>query len=464
MKYLFDRNPSIAACLAVFLLMTVRVIYFYYSPDEILIGVIPDDAFYYMQLAKHRETEGFWTFDGTSPATGFHFLYGYLLFFIYSIFGQIDWRQLFLIIGGSATVLISLAAYFVSLTAESLYGRKSILFAITPFFSTIALTQCTDMMESWLLIFFSALTIYYLSKEQTPSTSDELFLIVLGFLGSLSRTDYGMLPGVIFFMYLVSAPIVKNNGIKRSSLVLAGAIMGIAVVLLQNLFISGQPLQASAQTKFYWSSIAGHSISPSIHMVRSIAFPIFDHSNKYFTFLISFILLFTAFSYRYSLNKSEQKEYRKQFSPSPILISGCAVTIFAYIYFYRFASQGLQPWYSANFIAPIGIIFAAIGYYLFGSKMFVPALFCFLLYVFLCISNIFYVPWPHQAGMRQAGLYLKDHKMQAIFGSWNAGIISYFSGVRLINIDGLTNDEVLPFIKRNSLFDYIKKRKYQLFN
>ena len=120
MKYLFDRIPSIAACLAVFLLMTVRVIYFYYSPDEILIGVIPDDAFYYMQLAKHRETEGFWTFDGTSPATGFHFLYGYLLFFIYSIFGQIDWRQLFLIIGGSATVLISLAAYC------SLNCRKSL--------------------------------------------------------------------------------------------------------------------------------------------------------------------------------------------------------------------------------------------------------------------------------------------------------------------------------------------------
>jgi len=60
--------------------------------------------------------------------------------------------------------------------------------------------------------------------------------------------------------------------------------------------------------------------------------------------------------------------------------------------------------------------------------------------------------------MMQAGLFLKEHKSNAVYASWNAGIISYFSGAKVINIDGLTNDEVLPFIKSNTLFDYIKRR------
>jgi hypothetical protein len=73
-------------------------------------------------------------------------------------------------------------------------------------------------------------------------------------------------------------------------------------------------------------------------------------------------------------------------------------------------------------------------------------------------ASLFAVPFPHQAGMMKAGLFLKQHPAPVIYASWNAGIISYFSGLRLVNIDGITNDEVLPYIKSNTLFDYIRSR------
>src|SRR5258706_14962847 len=114
---------SIIAGAAVGLCGMVRVLYFYYAPDAQLIGVVPDDAFYYMQMARHRAVDGFWTFDGTAPATGFHFLYGYLLVALNWLFGTMEWRQLFLLIGAGASILIGLAAGFVSRTAEVCFGR-----------------------------------------------------------------------------------------------------------------------------------------------------------------------------------------------------------------------------------------------------------------------------------------------------------------------------------------------------
>jgi hypothetical protein len=102
---------SVAIAVVIFLISISRVLIFYFRPDEQLIGVIPDDAFYYIQLAKHRVSDGFWTFDGASPATGFHFLYAYFLVIIFQTIPGIDWRDLYMLIGLLASTSIGLAAF-----------------------------------------------------------------------------------------------------------------------------------------------------------------------------------------------------------------------------------------------------------------------------------------------------------------------------------------------------------------
>ncbi|HTU63332.1 MAG TPA: hypothetical protein VMF89_32950, partial [Polyangiales bacterium] len=42
-------------------------------------------------------------------------------------------------------------------------------------------------------------------------------------------------------------------------------------------------------------------------------------------------------------------------------------------------------------------------------------------------------------------------------GAWNAGVLSYFSGGRIINLDGLVNDTVLEYARRNELLAYIAR-------
>ena len=443
-----------AAGAAVGLCVLVRVLYFYHASDAELIAAVPDDAFYYIQMARHRAVDGFWTFDGTSPATGFHFLYGYLLTALFWLFGIVDWRQLFLLIGGGASVSIGLAAGLVARSAENFYGRKAILLAVAPFLSPVALIQSTAMMESWLVLFFSAATIYVLVKDKNSSPGEGIALLILGALGSLSRTDYGMLPGALFLAGWISRPLLRGHYLKRSALVLAGAVLGVTIVLLQNLHISGHLFQASAQTKLHWSSVLGHSFSPPVNLTASVALPFMEGYGQ--TMKVAALLAtlpFLLYSWRIFAREDPGRRDHTR-----VVVSGCLLTVLGYILLYRQNSQALWSWYSCNLIAPIGIILAAAGYPLARMKTLLPTGLVFGGYVLMGAASLITVQWPHQAGMMKAGLFLKQHDPRAICASWNAGIISYFSGLPLVNIDGITTDEVLPFIANNNLFDYIKLR------
>ena len=85
--------------LIIFLLFFTRIIYFFNQADSELITIIPDDACYYIQIAKNFSINGQWSLDGLTKTSGFHLLYALLLFLIFEIFPSITWQILYLIIG-----------------------------------------------------------------------------------------------------------------------------------------------------------------------------------------------------------------------------------------------------------------------------------------------------------------------------------------------------------------------------
>ncbi len=450
------KKIPIVLAIFILLLLGARLFYFFNSPQDELIRIIPDDAFYYIQMAFHRAEEGVWTFDGTSPATGFHFLYGYFLVFIFKIYPDVNWTKIYLIVGAISCLTISASVYLMIKTVTEIYGKAVALAAILPFLSFSIIMQSTSMMESWLVILFSSLTVFFVAKEKEVSPQFLFSLFLVGLLGSLSRTDYGMLPGVLFCTIFLAGKFKITPTAVRSFTILVGAFTGVFVVLIQNYFISGQLTQASAQTKLFWSSVAGHSILAPLQLVLSISFPAFDfieRQSKVIFLLASFLVV------TYSSIKSIKTANEENQSLPAALMIGCALTVVGYIFFYRHNSAALQSWYSSNFVAPISIATAAVFHYLFGRRAFIPLSFVFVIYLFSGSKAVLSAPWPHQAGMMNAGLYVRTLDGNSRFAAWNAGIVSYFSEKPLVNIDGLTNDEVLPYIKSNKLMDYLKLKK-----
>lgn len=450
------KKIPIASAIFIILLLSVRLLFFFNSPQDRLIGIIPDDAFYYIQMASHRAEEGVWTFDGTSPATGFHFLYGYFLVFIFKLYPEINWTSIYLIVGAISCLTISASVYFLVKTATEIYGKAAALAAILPFLSFPIIMQSTVMMESWLVILLSSLTVFFVAKQEEASPKFLFALFLVGLLGSLSRTDYGMLPGFLFCTIFLAEKFKITPTVVRSFAILMGAFIGVCVVLIQNYFISGQLAQASAQTKLFWSSVAGHSIFAPLQLVLSISFPTFDFIERQGKIIL---LLASFLAVTYSSIKSIKLANEENKSLPAALLIGCALTVVGYIFFYRHNSGALQPWYSSNFIAPISITMTAVFHYLFGRRAFITFPFVFLVYLLSGSKDILAIPWLHQAGMMNAGLYVRTLDGSSTFAAWNAGIISYFSEKPLVNIDGLTNDEVLPYIKSNKLMDYLKLKR-----
>ena len=195
-------NP-ITLGVIVFLLMTTRLFLFYFGSDEQLIGIIPDDAFYYIQLAKHRVSDGFWTFDGTSVATGFHLLYAYILVVIFYFNPEIDWHTLYLLIGFISTISLSISAFLVAKLVGKIFDEKVQLMGVLPFLAIPSFIQSTSLVESWAVILLSSLGVYLVIQKPSTDSWFRIFVIFLiGILGSLARTDFGLLAGVLFVVSL----------------------------------------------------------------------------------------------------------------------------------------------------------------------------------------------------------------------------------------------------------------------
>jgi hypothetical protein len=54
-----------------------------------------------------------------------------------------------------------------------------------------------------------------------------------------------------------------------------------------------------------------------------------------------------------------------------------------------------------------------------------------------------------------AGLWLREHRPEGRVGGWNVGVLNYFEGGDVVNIDGLTNSAVVPYIVEGRLHCYL---------
>ena len=53
---------------------------------------------------------------------------------------------------------------------------------------------------------------------------------------------------------------------------------------------------------------------------------------------------------------------------------------------------------------------------------------------------------------------VRKYRPDAVVGAWNAGILAYFSGHTVVNLDGVINDDVIPYLERADLSDYLDIR------
>jgi hypothetical protein len=60
--------------------------------------------------------------------------------------------------------------------------------------------------------------------------------------------------------------------------------------------------------------------------------------------------------------------------------------------------------------------------------------------------------------MREAGLWLTRNPLDRKVGSFNSGIIGYYQGGEVVNLDGLANNDIFRYAAENQLPSYLAEK------
>jgi hypothetical protein len=339
-----------------------------------------------------------------------------------------------------------------------LFGPVSILGPAAMFCTSLAMHLPNFLMESGLVVFFSCLTVYTVFREEKPLTNYSMAAtFVVGVLGMLSRSDFGLMPLVLFVACLVMDRRVKTPRVKLAGSVLAGSIIGLMVVLGHTYLASGHLVQSSARVKRHWSVLDGDSTLVSAW--RAIS-PLVEYAGgppPHFRYVL-FVYAVGAALLSLAITGADMSKINRRFKITVTCAMGGVAL--GYICLYTYDSAAVQPWYFANYLVPYSILA--------GSAFAIPgkvwkALSTIVLGVWLWkaspIGRGLSPVWPRQTAFYHAGLYIRNHPESKPIGAWNAGILNYLAPGGVVNLDGLVNDDAVPYVLSNSLEKYLAERR-----
>jgi hypothetical protein len=466
---------SIASLMAIVNLVVFDALMMH-APETMQVQYTPDDAYYYLQLAKNYAKFGYWTFDsGFSITSGFHLLHAYLLAFLYRLTqaNTLTFVQYGLILSNVLTLSLALFVWWKGYRRRDPYFLLSLALIAS---TTSFLVNSTSIVE-WPLVIWCAAAYCFVVYDRPQSPRAAFLLFFLGLLLSLARSDSGLLPFSFFAASLILSKRHNENGrVIAAAAGLGGALLGVLLILLHNYAFTGEVIQSSAKMKAFWSQFNSQSFYgafSTIMLVLGIDLKTLAFQRSVYLAgleLVSGAVILIILSKRSGTTELPLQAFKlDKEKPRELTMTLAAIICLAgYLLFYAY-SGGLQNWYTANLIAPVFILGVAIGHYLdqriIPEQHFTMAWFSTAA-VMTIVMNLYTTypisteraPWPHQQSTLAAALYLHENPPDGRIGAWNAGVIGYYQGGTIINIDGLVNEDIYPFAISNTLPLYLKEK------
>ena len=420
-------------------------------------GYLPDDTFYYLTLARAFDTSGSWTFDGgVSQTSGFHLLHAYALVGVHRLLSP----------GPEAYVKAAILFCFLLFLGGALIGAvlavrsrrlfPSLLMCLFLLSWNVQLNAIAAMEWAWVVLLSGA---YCGAFSRVKFRWAPLLLAGIGLAGALARSDFGVLPAALAGASLLGRRLGWSGGrLGRAMAGLGGAVVGTLVVLAHGHLTSGSALQSSVRMKLLWSTDLGDSAQRLAYNLLSLFGP-----TSTLTMVLASGLLMTALVMVVMwLRGGATHAAGEGGATGRTLWLGCAVTVAGYFLLYVHNAD-LQPWYTANFIIPLALILVlpflwpgaprrlhAVGIVLLLGPLMDQAR--------LTRGYLEQPTWPHSAGTYRAGNFLRQASLPGRVGAWNAGVLGYYQGGEVVNLDGLVNNDIYPYARDNRLPEYIQAK------
>ena len=462
---------SAVVVFAFYLLTVVRL------PLEELLKFVPDDALYYLKIAQNVVAEKGVTFDGLSPTSGIHPLFLLLLLPITALFARAPETAI-----RATSVLCGLLFFVCALVLKRIIsvtaGRDTSVIAFAALLTAPSLLLVSvgglETSLSLLLMLASLLVFLQITSAECVPLSKVLLLGVLTGLAILARTDNSFLIVGFIVGFAASGRVFRRLLHWRPLvLFLLPAVFATLALVVWCMRTTGIPLQSSgmALAVMAWRSVElAHGGAPgwlqeSRELARNFASGTFDLAGLSIVLVLALLVAIVCASAISEL-VHVGRLLRRARPLLPLLVHSVFLMLF-----YAFWLRHLQLWY----LVPVSV--AVIGFcsLLFGglsesvseilptgaervSKV-LKASFA----AFIIISGAIGAPslwstglYPWQPEMLRAVEALREHiPAEARVGAFNAGIVGFFLNANVINIDGVVNNRVIPYLASGTLDEYL---------
>ena len=441
------------------------------GPEVLIPKVVSDDMFYYLDIARNMADGRGATIDGENVSNGFHFLYAALLVPLAKISG--DDKDLFVRLALSLLTLLSiLSAWPLYRLLRSRCSEPSALFAgvfwlCSPFTVLICLSGVEVPVFVFVLSFTSLAYVKMKEKGEYPLSRWAALGLLAG-LVILARLDGAILAAIIALelFFLLSR--------RRQALAFcAGTLACVSPWFLWSYLRTGYILQVSGkaircQTHLLFQrggggagawlrQVAGNFVAGIDNMT------ILCGMSATTFFIICAVVLFFLIGLSI-LRKKLAREWLGRARPLIFLPVYGVVTLLLYAAWLWYT----QNWYYYSvFFSGCVILGLLLDFFdcgIFSGKkiyrtVFWVALSCLLLISSLRLNARWWkrgIRW-WQEEMYRATLWCGDNlPEEARIGSFNSGMLGYYSGRTVINLDGVVNPGAYEAMSANRSFDYIE--------
>ncbi len=437
----------------------------------ILSNTLPDDAFYYFQLARNI-AHGFGpTFDGVNPTNGYHPLWLLMLVPVYHYFSSgavmdIAPIRVALVVSALCNGLVGL----VLLAVLRRYTSSAWILALSLgvwFLNPFNLYTMENGLETPLSILF--ITLFILAALRVKERSSSARLIALGVIGGLMML--ARLDNVCYFLMILAWLLYEwgwRRGFRKCLWVGVPATIVVAPWLTYNYLTFGMVFTASsAATTLVEHQLIVQDHGPSILQKIKAAIFVSDYTMRQIALQtgapsVFFALLgLSAAWFMYGTHRIRQ-----------------TVTHIPVEWF-------LFAGFVLNFIANATIRWSPREWYFIPLHLFMVIWIAWLLtwlraegklrfgvvaVVALLTCALFYVSWSKNLRdgyntsqqIFETTMWMNSNLPQgALVGAFNAGIEGYFSTHRLINLDGLVNNRAFEALEQRRIWGYIQSEHIQ---
>jgi hypothetical protein len=463
---------ALSACLYLF-----DVYFWLQHPLEWWLRVVPDDIFYYLQVARNLSATGVSTFDGQTLTNGYHPGWMALLSVISPLFAdQVGFFK--------AALLFSFSLHFLSALVlrwaiDPIAGKLgSWLGACFWLLSPLPLTVAIQGMEGALyelgLWFCVGFFLHLIAPNRSITWRTALgFGVVLAF-AFWGRTE-GVLLALLSVVWLLVREIsnARREGhkfsVKAPAVTFASFALFVMPWPLYSHFATGVWGQQSGKMKTLWASVES---SPDVleRILSAIVFfclwwigafvRLFAGLHPaYFWLSIPFIIVLLIAMKKAQWRANEANKLWWQ------LLSWLAPFWFLVGFVYATLFSDARTWYWAS---PAVVLVALCWGGLAQIKQLrrLPRLLAgIVVLVFISVVNLRFaydVPAPYkwQAHAYDSNKWLESYVPEGeTLGIWNAGVPAYFGKYPVINLDGLMNNEVVPYWQSRDFGAYLRKKQ-----